>query len=81
MVTGASTADVAVILVDARNGVIEQSIRHTYIAALLNMKHIIFCVNKMDLVNFSEDRFNDIKEDVTEDLAENLRQKISILFQ
>ncbi len=64
MVTGASTADVAVILIDARNGVIEQSIRHTYIAALLNMKHILFCVNKMDLVNFSEDKFNEIQEDV-----------------
>lgn len=71
MVTGASTADVAVILIDARNGVIEQSIRHTYIAALLNMKHIIFCVNKMDLVNFSQDKFEEIKKDV-EKLAHKL---------
>lgn len=71
MVTGASTADVAVILIDARNGVIEQSIRHTYIAALLNMKHIIFCVNKMDLVDFSQDKFEEIKKDV-EKLAHKL---------
>lgn len=71
MVTGASTADVAVILIDARNGVIEQSIRHTYIAALLNMKHIIFCVNKMDLVDFSQDKFEEIKKDV-EKLAKKL---------
>lgn len=71
MVTGASTADVAVILIDARNGVIEQSIRHTYIAALLNMKHIIFCVNKMDLVDFLQDKFDEIKKDV-EKLAHKL---------
>ncbi len=72
MVTGASTADVAVILIDARNGVIEQSIRHTYIAALLNMKHILFCINKMDLVDFAEDKFNEIKNDVIK-LAEKLK--------
>ncbi|MDD2635125.1 MAG: GTP-binding protein [Bacteroidales bacterium] len=65
MVTGASTADVAVILIDARNGVIEQSIRHTFIASLLDMKHIIFCVNKMDLVDFSQDRFDEIKVELT----------------
>jgi sulfate adenylyltransferase subunit 1 len=60
MVTGASTADVAIILIDARNGVIEQTIRHTFIATLLNLKHIVFCVNKMDLVEFSEARFDEI---------------------
>lgn len=64
MVTGASTADVAVILVDARNGVLEQTIRHTFIATLLDLKHIIFCVNKMDLVGFSEERFNEIVRDI-----------------
>ena len=64
MVTGASTAEVAVILIDARNGVIEQTIRHSYIASLLNMKHILFCINKMDLVDYSEDVFNKISEDV-----------------
>lgn len=71
MVTGASTADVAVILVDARNGVIEQTTRHTYIASLLNMKHIIFCVNKMDLVDYSQEIFNNIKSDI-----ENLANKV-----
>ena len=57
MVTGASTANVALILVDARNGVIEQTIRHAYIASLLQIPHIIVCVNKMDLVNFSVEVF------------------------
>jgi len=71
MVTGASTADVAVILVDARNGVIEQTIRHTYIASLLNMKSILFCVNKMDLVDYSQEAFNAIKTDI-----ENLAKKV-----
>ncbi len=61
MVTGASTANAAVILVDTRNGVIEQTIRHSYIASLLQIPHIIVCVNKMDLVNFSEEVFNDIQ--------------------
>ena len=74
MVTGASTADVAVILVDARNGVIEQSIRHTFISSLLNMKHTIFCVNKMDLVDYSESKFIEIKKDI-EKLAEKLGTK------
>lgn len=61
MVTGASTANAAVILVDARKGVLEQTIRHAYIASLLQIPHLIVCVNKMDLVNFSEDVFNDIQ--------------------
>jgi sulfate adenylyltransferase subunit 1 len=74
MVTGASTADVAVILVDARNGVIEQTTRHTFIASLLNMKHIIFCVNKMDLVDYSEETYNQIKKDI-EKLADNVDVK------
>lgn len=74
MVTGASTADVAVILVDARNGVIEQTIRHTFIASLLNMKHILFCINKMDLVDYSEERYNSIKSDL-EKLAEKVDAK------
>jgi sulfate adenylyltransferase subunit 1 len=60
MVTGASTANVAVILIDARNGVMEQTIRHSYIASLLNIPHLIVCVNKMDLVKFSNEIFNDI---------------------
>ena len=60
MVTGASTANVATILIDARHGVIEQTKRHAFIASLLHIPHIIVCVNKMDLVDFSEDIFNRI---------------------
>ncbi|MFP4023167.1 MAG: sulfate adenylyltransferase subunit CysN [Thiohalospira sp.] len=63
MVTGASTANVALILIDARNGVIEQTLRHAFIASLLQIPHIIVCVNKMDLVDFSEERFEEIKSD------------------
>lgn len=65
MVTGASTANAAIILIDARKGVIEQTMRHTYIASLLRIPHIIVCVNKMDLVNFSEEVFEKIKNDYT----------------
>lgn len=64
MVTGASTADLAVILIDARKGVLEQTIRHSYIASLLDIRHIIFCINKMDMVNWSEKIFTDIKADL-----------------
>ncbi|MBR4620180.1 MAG: GTP-binding protein [Salinivirgaceae bacterium] len=63
MVTGASTADLAVILVDARHGIMEQTIRHSYVAALLAIKQIVVCVNKMDLVDFSEDVFAKIVAD------------------
>ena len=62
MVTGASTADVAVVLVDARKGVIEQTRRHTLIASLLAVPHLVFAVNKMDLVDFDEARFNEIEQ-------------------
>ena len=55
MVTGASTADLALVLVDARNGVVEQSRRHAYLAALLGIRHLVACVNKMDLVDWDED--------------------------
>ncbi|MDO1502185.1 GTP-binding protein [Winogradskyella maritima] len=58
MVTGASTANVAIILVDARHGVIEQTKRHAFIASLLQIPHIIVCVNKMDLVEYKEDAYN-----------------------
>jgi len=61
MVTGASTADLAVILIDARKGVLEQTIRHSYIASLLDIRHIIFCINKMDMMNWSESVFKDIR--------------------
>ncbi len=60
MVTGASTANVAIILVDARHGVIEQTKRHAFIASLLQIPHIIVCVNKMDLVDFDEDSYNNV---------------------
>jgi len=60
MVTGASTANAAIILVDARHGVIEQTKRHSFIASLLQIPHVIVCINKMDLVDFSEDVYNDI---------------------
>ncbi len=65
MVTGASTADLAVILIDARKGVLEQTLRHSYIASLLDIQHIIFCINKMDMVNWSESVFNDIKAELS----------------
>jgi sulfate adenylyltransferase subunit 1 len=61
MVTGASTADLAVILIDARNGTTEQTVRHSYIASLLAIPYIIVCINKMDLVDFSEKVFENIK--------------------
>lgn len=64
MVTGASTADLAVLLIDARKGVLEQTIRHSYIASLLDIRHIIFCINKMDMINWSESVFSKIKNDV-----------------
>jgi sulfate adenylyltransferase subunit 1 len=60
MVTGASTANATLILIDARHGVMEQTKRHAFIASLLQIPHMIVCVNKMDLVDFSEEVFNDI---------------------
>ena len=64
MVTGASTADVAVILLDARNGVVEQTRRHAYIASILAIPHVVVAVNKMDLVDFSQERFDEIEADL-----------------
>jgi len=60
MVTGASTANVALVLIDARHGVIEQTKRHSFIASLLQIPHLIVCINKMDLVDYSEEVYNDI---------------------
>ena len=60
MVTGASTADLAVILIDARKGVVEQTRRHSYIRVMLGIPHVVFAVNKMDLVEHSEPRFEDM---------------------
>jgi bifunctional enzyme CysN/CysC/sulfate adenylyltransferase subunit 1 len=62
MVTGASTANLSIVLVDARQGVIEQTRRHTYLAALLGIPHLVIAVNKMDLVDWSEDRFLEIRD-------------------
>ncbi|MEM9495967.1 MAG: sulfate adenylyltransferase subunit CysN [Pseudomonadota bacterium] len=62
MATGASTADLAIILIDARQGVLAQTRRHSYIASLLGIRHIVVAINKMDLVDFSEDRFNEIAD-------------------
>jgi sulfate adenylyltransferase large subunit len=66
MVTGASTAEVAVILVDARKGVIEQTRRHSYIASMLAIPHVTYAVNKMDLVDFSAERFAEIEVEIRE---------------
>ena len=63
MATGASTAHVALILIDARLGVLTQSRRHAYIASLLGIPHLLVCVNKMDLADFAESRFEEIKAD------------------
>ena len=64
MVTGASTANLAIILIDARRGVQEQTYRHTFIASLLGIPHIVFCINKMDLVDYDEKVYESIKEEV-----------------
>jgi bifunctional enzyme CysN/CysC len=61
MVTGASTADLALVLIDARNGVVEQSRRHAFLASLLGIPHLVVCINKMDLVDWSQARYEEIK--------------------
>ena len=61
MVTGASTAHLAVILIDARNGIVEQSRRHAYLSSLLGIRHMVAAVNKMDLVDWDEERFREIE--------------------
>nr|WP_202866851.1 sulfate adenylyltransferase subunit CysN [Kribbella voronezhensis] len=66
MVTGASTADLALILVDARKGLLEQSRRHAFLATLLHVPHLVLCVNKMDLVDYSEEVFEQIRADFTQ---------------
>ena len=63
MVTGSSTANIALILVDARNGVLEQTRRHSFLASLLGVPHLVLCVNKMDLVDWSQDRFDEVVDD------------------
>ncbi|MFT3935180.1 MAG: GTP-binding protein [Chitinophagaceae bacterium] len=66
MVTGASNSDLAIILVDARNGVVEQTRRHSIIASLLNIPHVVVAINKMDLVEYSQDVYNNIVIDYAE---------------
>jgi len=79
MVTGASTANLAIILVDARKGVIEQTCRHSFIANLLRIRHVVIAVNKMDLVDWSEEKFNEIKEQFTK-FASRLDNIVKISF-
>lgn len=69
MVTGASTANLAIVLIDARNGVVEQTRRHSYIASLLGIKHIIVAINKMDLVDYSQEVFEIIKKEYSKFVA------------
>src|SRR5580698_479006 len=66
MATGASTADVAIVLVDARKGILTQSRRHAYIASLLGIRHLVAAINKMDLVDFSEEVYAQIEKDLRE---------------
>ncbi|MYM65145.1 sulfate adenylyltransferase subunit CysN [Pseudomaricurvus sp. HS19] len=66
MATGASNCDLAIVMVDARHGVMTQTRRHSFIASLLGIKHVVVAINKMDLVDFSEDRFNEIVADYKE---------------
>lgn len=72
MVTGASTANLAIILIDARNGVLEQTLRHSYIASLLQIPHVVVAINKMDLVDYSQEVFESIKADYQK-FKENLQ--------
>ena len=66
MVTGASTADLALVLIDARHGVVEQTRRHSLLVSLLGVPHLVICINKMDLVDFSQERFEEIRTQFTE---------------
>ena len=79
MVTGASTANLAILLVDARKGIIEQTCRHSFIANLLRIQHLVVCVNKMDLVDWSEDTFNSIVEDFKK-FASRLDNIVEVTF-
>ena len=73
MVTGASTANLAIILVDVRNGVVEQTKRHSFIASLLQIPHIVYCINKMDLVDYQEDAYKNVKKEL-----ENFSSKLDV---
>ncbi len=79
MATGASTCDLAILLIDARKGVLDQTRRHSFISTLLGIKHLVVAINKMDLVNFSEETFNRIREDYLT-FAEQLPGNLDIRF-
>jgi sulfate adenylyltransferase large subunit len=79
MVTGASTADLAIILLDARKGVVEQTRRHSYIASILRTPHVVVAVNKMDLVAFSEERFRAIEQELRETSARLGLQDVRVI--
>lgn len=80
MITGASTASAAIVLLDARKGVIEQTKRHFYITQLLGIEHIVFAVNKMDLVNYDKARFNSIVNDLEVLLASQANKELHSYF-
>ncbi len=80
MVTGSSTSEVAIVLIDARHGVVEQTKRHFFINNLLKTKEIIVAINKMDLVNFDQDRFNQIVADVQKLQRESENQEQNITY-
>lgn len=80
MVTGASTAQVSLILIDARKGIVEQTYRHFFIASLLRIPYLVVCVNKMDLVDYDEARFNQIVEDFQQMVASASFQAPSVKF-
>jgi len=79
MVTGASTANLAIILIDARHGVIEQTCRHSFIASLLRIQHVVVAVNKMDLVDYSEERYLEIVEEFKQ-FSSRLRNIVDVSF-
>ena len=79
MVTGASTANLAIILIDARHGVIEQTCRHSFIASLLRIQHVVVAVNKMDLVDYSEERYLEIMEEFKQ-FSSRLRNIVDVSF-
>jgi len=79
MATGASTCDLAILLIDARKGVLDQTRRHSFISTLLGIKHLVVAINKMDLVEYSQDRFEQIKQDYL-DFAAQLPDDLDIRF-
>ena len=79
MVTGASTANLAIVLIDARKGVIEQTCRHAFIASLLRIQHVVVCINKMDLVDWDENVYNEIVENF-KDFASRLESVVEMTF-